>query len=267
MNEVFTVEKEFLFKNKIYEITSMSIEYNFDIIGSNCKGEFILSGDYRLHEVSINKEDFSFKFPFNVEINSNINLDSVEVEITDFSYGFNEDVLTAYVEYIVRGEQSLIEFAEETDLEEFLQNNETEIINLSEEEDNKEPEELIEEKLFRETENFAELSPEITPVEIPENNEFLDTNPKINAEGVGRDKDQEIVPEENKISEVDKDAIIDNINTDESFVTYNVHTVTASDTVDEICKAYKISGNDLKRFNDIDELTLNQKLIIPDEEN
>ena len=64
MNEVFTLDKEFLFKSSIYEISSISIEQNSDINGTYLEGEFIVSGTYRLHEISINKEDFSFKIPF-----------------------------------------------------------------------------------------------------------------------------------------------------------------------------------------------------------
>ena len=41
MNEVFTLDKEFLFKSKIYEITSISIEQDSKIEGSNLVGEFI----------------------------------------------------------------------------------------------------------------------------------------------------------------------------------------------------------------------------------
>ena len=38
MKEVFTIEKEFVFNNNIYEITSISIEHNYDVAGSICQG-------------------------------------------------------------------------------------------------------------------------------------------------------------------------------------------------------------------------------------
>ena len=132
MNEVYVIDKEFLFKNSVHSITSISIEHEQKLENSHLIGEFIISGDYRLHEVSINREDFSFRVPFDVEIKSNVNLDSVELEITDFSYNINEDELAVHVEYLVTGEQNLIEFVEESDLEDFLKNNDAEIVNLSE---------------------------------------------------------------------------------------------------------------------------------------
>ncbi|MDD4187387.1 MAG: hypothetical protein PHX04_01255, partial [Bacilli bacterium] len=133
MNEVYVLDKEFLFKSNIYAITSISLEHSYDVDVSKVTGEFVISGDYRLHEVSINKEDFSFKVPFNTEVRSNVNLDTVEVEITDFSYNVSDDELSVHIEYLVSGEQSLIEFAKESELEEFLQETGAEVIDLSEE--------------------------------------------------------------------------------------------------------------------------------------
>ena len=135
MSEAFVVERDFLFKDSIFEITSISVEHDEDINGSNLEGDFIISGDYRLHEISINKEDFSFKLPFTHEIRSNVNLDTVNLEITDFTYELNNnDELHVHIEYIVSGEQSLIEFADEKDLNEFLNKTDAEVVDLTEDE-------------------------------------------------------------------------------------------------------------------------------------
>lgn len=250
MNEVYVLDKEFLFKNNIHAITSISIEHNYDLENSNLVGEFIISGDYRLHEVSINKEDFSFKVPFKNEIKSNINLDSVEVEITDFSYNVNGDELAVHIEYLVTGEQSLIEFADESDLEDFLKNNEAEIVDLSEEEIR--TEEFDEPKVFESTKEPEVLETYKEPVVLEPIKE-----PEIEKER------EEIKTEDEGIN---KEAIINNINSEENFITYHVHTVTPSDTVESICSKYNINLNDLKKLNNVDELTVNSKLIIADEE-
>ena len=133
MNEAHVLDKEFLFKSSIYEITSISIEDNHDINGSKIEGEFIISGDYRLHEISINKEDFCFKLPYTHELPSNINLDTVELEITDFNYEFNNnDELKVHVEYILTAEEGIKLFESEAELNKFLDNNDAEIIDLKE---------------------------------------------------------------------------------------------------------------------------------------
>ena len=234
MSEAFVVERDFLFKDSIFEITSISVEHDEDINGSNLEGDFIISGDYRLHEISINKEDFSFKLPFTHEIRSNINLDTVNLEITDFTYELNNnDELHVHIEYIVSGEQSLIEFADEKDLDEFLNKTDAEVVDLTEDEP-----------------RFKEVSKE----------EALD----IPAE----DKKEEVKEEakEEKPSEISTNNIIGSINADETYVKYHVHTVMQNDTLEGILDKYKITLTDLKKYNTFEALEVNMKLVIPENE-
>ena len=129
------------------------------------------------------------------------------MEITDFSYNINEDELAVHVEYLVTGEQNLIEFVEESDLEDFLKNNDAEIVNLSE---------------------------QIRYEEEPKEEKISD---------LIKDESSE---ERDHIDEVDKETIIDNVKAEENFVTYHIHTVLPSDTIESICSQYNISLNDLK---------------------
>ena len=132
MNDVFTLDKEFLFKSSIYEISSISIEQNSDINGTYLEGEFIVSGTYRLHEISINKEDFSFKIPFKHELRSNIDLDTINLDINDFTYDFKSpDELDIHIEYIVSAKEGIKTFDNEESLEEFLNKKILENNNLS----------------------------------------------------------------------------------------------------------------------------------------
>lgn len=234
MSEAFVVERDFLFKDSIFEITSISVEHDEDINGSNLEGDFIISGDYRLHEISINKEDFSFKLPFTHEIRSNINLDTVNLEITDFTYELNNnDELHVHIEYIVSGEQSLIEFADEKDLDEFLNKTDAEVVDLTEDEP-----------------RFKEVSKE----------EILN----IPAEDSKKEEKEE--PKEDKPSEISTNNIIGSINADETYVKYHVHTVMQNDTLEGILDKYKITLTDLKKYNTFEALEVNMKLVIPENE-
>lgn len=237
MSEAFVVERDFLFKDSIFEITSISVEHDEDINGSNLEGDFIISGDYRLHEISINKEDFSFKLPFTHEIRSNINLDTVNLEITDFTYELNNnDELHVHIEYIVSGEQSLIEFADEKDLDEFLNKTDAEVVDLTEDEP-----------------RFKEISKEEIlniPAEEPKQNE---ETPKEETK-------------EEKSSEISTNNIIGSINADETYVKYHVHTVMQSDTLEGILDKYKITLTELKKYNTFEALEVNMKLVIPENE-
>lgn len=238
MSEAFVVERDFLFKDSIFEITSISIEHDEDINGSNLEGDFIISGDYRLHEISINKEDFSFKLPFTHEIRSNVNLDTVNLEITDFTYELNNnDELHVHIEYIVSGEQSLIEFADEKDLDEFLNKTDAEVVDLTEDEP-----------------RFKEVSKE----------EILN----IPAEDSKKEEKEESKKEikEEKQSEISTNNIIGSINADETYVKYHVHTVMQNDTLEGILDKYKITLTDLKKYNTFETLEVNMKLVIPENE-
>lgn len=238
MSEAFVVERDFLFKDSIFEITSISVEHDEDINGSNLEGDFIISGDYRLHEISINKEDFSFKLPFTHEIRSNVNLDTVNLEITDFTYELNNnDELHVHIEYIVSGEQSLIEFADEKDLNEFLNKTDAEVVDLTEDEP-----------------RFKEVSKE----------EILN----IPAEDSKKEEKEEAKEEikEDKPSEISTNNIIGSINADETYVKYHVHTVMQNDTLEGILDKYKITLTELKKYNTFEALEVNMKLVIPENE-
>ena len=238
MSEAFVVERDFLFKDSIFEITSISVEHDEDINGSNLEGDFIISVDYRLHEISINKEDFSFKLPFTHEIRSNINLDTVNLEITDFTYELNNnDELHVHIEYIVSGEQSLIEFADEKDLNEFLNKTDAEVVDLTEDEP-----------------RFKEVSKE----------EILN----IPAEDSKKEETEEPKEEikEDKPSEISTNNIIGSINADETYVKYHVHTVMQNDTLEGILDKYKITLTELKKYNTFEALEVNMKLVIPENE-
>mgnify|MGYP004556092419 FL=1 len=238
MSEAFVVERDFLFKDSIFEITSISVEHDEDINGSNLEGDFIISGDYRLHEISINKEDFSFKLPFTHEIRSNINLDTINLEITDFTYELNNnDELHVHIEYIVSGEQSLIEFADEKDLNEFLNKTDAEVVDLTKDEP-----------------RFKEVSKEET-LDIP-------------AEDSKKEEKEEPKEEikEDKPSEISTNNIIGSINADETYVKYHVHTVMQNDTLEGILDKYKITLTDLKKYNTFEALEVNMKLVIPENE-
>ena len=220
MNEAHVLDKEFLFKSSIYEITSISIEDNHDINGSKIEGEFIISGDYRLHEISINKEDFCFKLPYTHELPSNINLDTVELEITDFNYEFNnDDELKVHVEYILTAEEGIKLFESEAELNKFLDDNDAEIIDLKE--NTRAQNEVL----------------------LPETKEETETPSKI-----------------------DENMILGSINEEEKYVKYHIHTVTMNDSIESITKEYNISLNTLKKYNTFENLELNMKLLIPDEE-
>lgn len=239
MNEVYTLDRDFLFKSKIFEITSISVEQNSKIDGSTISGDFIVSGSYRLHEISINKEDFSFKVPFKHELPSNINLDTVKLDISDFNYNFNNlDELSVHIEYIVTAEEGVKVFESEEKLDDFLNEQKKQDVDI------------------------VDLRSE--PVDLP--NEIMMPIAKDEKEVNIDNKEINITPNENKKDKIDENMIINSINGEDEYVLYHVHTVGISDSIESITKKYNISVNTLKEYNTFDTLELNMKLIIPNEE-
>ena len=240
MSEAFEINREFLFKTNIHEITSISIEQNYDIVENNIEGEFDISGDYRLHEISINKEEFSFKIPFSHKIEDSINLDTVELEVTDFTYDFkNGDELSVHIEYLINGDKNIQEFNNEKELNDFLDNNQAEIISFKDIEDKTDKGEIIEEESIRDSDAI-----------------LLEENSKINNEIV--------MPK--VIEEVPQNLILNSINKDDEFVKYHIHMVTINDTIESICNKYGINIGTLKKYNTFENLELNMKLLIPENE-
>lgn len=239
MNEVYTLDRDFLFKSKIFEITSISVEQNFEVNASNISGDFIVSGSYRLHEISINKEDFSFKVPFKHELPSNINLDTVKLDISDFNYNFNNlDELSVHIEYIVTAEEGVKVFESEEKLDDFLNEQKKQDVDI--------------------------IDLRSTPIDLP--NEIMMPIAKDEKEANVDNKEINITPTENKQDKIDENMIINSINDEDEYVLYHVHTVGISDSIESITKKYNISVNTLKEYNTFDTLELNMKLIIPNEE-
>ena len=129
MRENFKIEKELLFKNNIKEITSISLDRDYKIEKDEIIGNFVINGDYKIHEVSINREKFNFKIPFKHSITSDIDETTLDLEITDFSYDYNKDELMVNIEYELTGDRKdILIFDSEETLDEFLNKREVEVI-------------------------------------------------------------------------------------------------------------------------------------------
>lgn len=64
----------------------------------------------------------------------------------------------------------------------------------------------------------------------------------------------------NVFNDIKSDIISD---TDERYLTYKVYTVQEEDTIEKICTKYKVSVDQIKDYNDFDNLTTGLKLLIP----
>ena len=122
MKSVIPFTKDILFKSKIADITSISLEHEINIDDGEVKGNFIVSGEYKTHSVSINKEKFEYKLPFNVEITEDIDLDTLNFEIVDFYYDVvDNDVLRVNIEFEVSAKSKVKEEIKEIEEERIIE--------------------------------------------------------------------------------------------------------------------------------------------------
>ena len=61
MRQIIPFKKELLFKTKVSEITSISLEHTLSLKSDDLiSGFFQITGDYKMTEGSINREKFEF---------------------------------------------------------------------------------------------------------------------------------------------------------------------------------------------------------------
>lgn len=213
MNCIIPFTKDVKFKSNIAEILSVSLEHDYTANETEVLGNFTISGEYKVHEVSVNKEHFEYVLPFSVNMTNKIDTNSVNFEVQDFTYEvIDNDTLRVNIEYSinadeVKGEEPLFKQVEEPTLDNLL------------------------DEIDREVE----------------------------------EEPKEEINEERDISDEAKDTILNNINdSDDVYVTYHIHEMKETDTVESICLKYNTSDAILGEYNDLSTLTLGDKIIIPE---
>lgn len=232
MKQIISFKKEIPFNMKIGEITSISLEHNLQMIEEDhITGEFIVSGDYKITDISINREPFSYNLPFDITLDTKYNIDNAKVDIDDFYYEvINGQVLNVNIDVLIDGIEIKDDISEEKESEEVRNN----FIEIEDENADAEIEESVDDRdaqtLFKEIE-----SPTIDV-----------------AVGETQSTDEKIK------------SLFDSFDDkNETFTTYHVHIVRETDTIDTIIEKYKTSRDELIAYNKIDELKLGDKIIIP----
>ena len=109
MKSVIPFTKELEFTTKVKEITSISLEREFEVKDGSVEGNLFVTGDYKSHEISVNIIPFSFKIPFTIEIPLELDQDSIRIEISDFAYDMiGEDKIKVNIELELEGEEKVI---------------------------------------------------------------------------------------------------------------------------------------------------------------
>lgn len=232
MKKIINYEKDILFKTNIGELTSVSLEHDFTVDDGVLKGDFLVSGEYKPNELSVNKESFEYRLPLEYELDPSIDVDTLSYDIDDFEYTVKDDCMTVFIDFGVRYEEKT---------------NEPMIPEITEDELNDEDIELPELK----DERVEEVEAVSDPDEIVlEESEIEDRTEKAEVE--------------DRLDEKDQDAIVETLIEEDSYVTYHVHIVREGDTLESIAAKYNCSIDLIKEYNEFDALELKSKLLIPE---
>ena len=250
MKESFKIEKELLFKHNIKDITSISLDRDYKVDNNVVNGNFLINGEYKVHELSLNKEKFNFKVPFKYELNNDIDSNSINVEIINFVYDYSKDELIVNIEYEISGDRKdVLEFDSEESLDDFLKNREVEIIDTRNED-------ITETVSDKEIEFIPNIKEDRNIEEI-----FDNIISNTNENNIIEDKTINIEPKEESIKS--EDIVNSFSNYDNNYITYKVYKLSETDTIESIVMKFHTSIDELKEYNDLSNLSTNSKIIIP----
>lgn len=253
-------EKEIIFNTKIADITSISLEYEANVLDEDIEGEFIISGDYKIHELSVNKEPFKYRIPFNVSLTDDIIRDSIKYDINNFTYEvIDDDTLKVNIEFGIDYEVVKDKIAKEENKE--IEVKEAVTFN-KEYEDNKDTKER-ENKATIELNNLLddiELNNEISDNKLKDNtnikdNEVADNNIEVKAKNTT----------ENLTTNDNKEVVLNNVNNAlNTYVTYHIHVLSDGEDINTIINKYKVNKELIDEYNSNLEWVMGEKVIIPE---
>lgn len=248
MKQIISFEKEIAFKTMIGEVTSISLEHTLSFQGpSTISGDMIVSGTYKMTEASTLEEDFQYAIPVDIMLTKDLEEDNRSITIHNFTYDIrNEDTLHLYIDVLVKGRE-VIE----------LEEDEEEVIEPVREEQPKIDEEQVEDT----TNDNKEL---LTDIEVEESQKVIDNI-------INTDKKEEPVIKNDTQEEIKTTTdtkVMNSIfsafaNTEETYTTYSVYLLRENDSIENIIENYGVTREELSYYNDLDNLNVGSKIIIP----
>lgn len=281
MKKVISFDKEILFPTMIGEITAISLDQTLKFLSKNdIEGDFIVSGRYKMTEASAIEEDFKYTIPIEITLAETFTLDTTKIEIHDFYYEIiDEEILKVKIDIQVEGVEEVL--LEEEELEERV---EEEFSKIEEEKPVKEV--VVEEPTLAEVEDRTEvIEPILEEVDVREcdgeekrdEEKLTDVEPILD-ESVSRVDQEEKVEEEKMevekqeyLAQTDSNPKSANIQSifsvfneaEETYKAYTVYIMRKNDSINSVLDRYHITKEQLEEYNDLSQIELGSKVIIP----
>lgn len=282
MHEIVSFTKDIEFKTMINKITSISLEHTLMLSGSDSiKGDFIVSGTYKMTAASQLENDFSYKIPVDIVMDDKYDLTNLVIDIDDFTYEVvDEEILRVNIDLLLdKLELKKVEEVKE-DEKEKEEDNLVTLDDLFMESDTKEKLELDDLDSHSEKEITDKADAIIKDEKASEENR--DSEGKMTLDSVENEKEvQSIAVNSVDTENTKKEKTIlvknesDDMKTDgaslfssfdsstETYSTYSIYIVRENDSIENIMTKYNTTREQLEEYNDLSDMKIGSKIIIP----
>lgn len=225
MNQKIEFKKDCMLKTYVSSITDISLTHDYKILDDTIEGYFDVTGSYKVTMSSVETESFMFTIPFTIALSSLIDKDTIDLKLSDFNYSVEKDVL--HLKMFLDMDYQEIEIKEDI-------------------EDNEEIDNMINDLMDKES---------TTNIKSP--SEFHN---EVMLDNVLDSKEE--VSTKEKVSEKNFNTIFSEVK-ESNFSKYKVYIMRSEDTLESILVKYNVTMDEIKEYNDIDNINIGSKIVIP----
>lgn len=268
--------KTITFRTMIAEITDIEVKHNLEL-GENheIEGDILVDGTYKMTDASQIEEEFHYKLPFTIDVDSKYDLENLEITIGDFYFEIiNEEDLKINIEIEIDGMEERQEEITNEIVTKISLEDSTEVLDTKES--------LSAKELVRDSNDQEEVMPipiennstsivELTSSEDPLENLSKEIEETIKSENeimepISANSFDSPLVENKKVSmqTPNVSSIFSSLTSnEETFSTYYVYMVREEDTLEAIIEKYQTTREELQSYNDLTDVKVGSKLIIP----
>lgn len=268
--------KTITFRTMIAEITDIEVKHTLELTENHeIEGDILVDGTYKMTDASQIEEEFHYKLPFTIDVDPKYNLENLEITIGDFYFEIiNEEDLKINVEIEMDGMEEKQEETAKEIVTKITLDDSTEILDIKESTSSKE---LVRDSSYQEDAIPVPIENNSTSIiELKPSEDLLENLSKEIEETI-KSENEMIEP----ISETTFDSpLIENkkvptetpnvssifsslTSNEETFSTYYVYMVREEDTLESIIEKYQTTREEIQNYNDLTDVKVGSKLIIP----
>lgn len=226
MSQTIQFKKSCTMETYVADITDISVSHDYKVLDDTIEGYFDVSGLYKITKSSVQSEEFMFSIPFTIAISSLIDKDSIDLTIKDFNYSVERDILSLVIDLNMDYEEMAVDDDSADDVLKSIE----EEVPIMDDELEEVPSENLE---IEEEEKISEIMGE-------------------NKEELGQD-----------VTEKEINSILGSFEETNDFYKYKVYIMRKKDTIESVAIKYNVSLNDLAEYNNISNINVGDKIIVP----